>query len=117
MEYYPATNENEMQFGCKWMELEITTLSKATQIRKTNTTCFLPYVDASFESLDMCVSLWEKAAYLVVGGGVGQREARALLSKGVALLSSTKPYFLKIPSCQNNTTGLPPSLLDMELGG
>lgn len=100
------------------MELEITTLSKAIQIRKTNTTCFLSYVDASFESFDMCVSLWEKAAYLVVvGGGVGQRETRALLSKGVALLSSTKLHLLKIPSCQNNTTGLPPSLLDMELGG
>lgn len=83
MEYYSAIQENEMQFGSKWMELEITTLSKVTQIRKTNTTCFLSYVDAHFESLDMCVSLWEKASYLVVGGGVEQKEARVLLSKDV----------------------------------
>ena len=33
MEYYSAIKKNEMPFAAKWMKLEITTLSEASQTR------------------------------------------------------------------------------------
>lgn len=46
-----------MKCSDKRMELERITLSEITHSRKTNIVCFFSFVDKSFESSDMCISL------------------------------------------------------------
>lgn len=53
MEYYSTTKKMKiLKFEGKWVELDISVLSRTTQTQKTNT-CLL-YVNISLKYLDMC---------------------------------------------------------------
>lgn len=53
----PFLEENKtMKFTSKVMEFEAIILSKELKPQKRYIMCFLPFVDTSFDSSDMCVS-------------------------------------------------------------
>lgn len=79
-EYYSVINKNEViKFAGKWMELQIFILNEVTQLRKTNTKCFLSVVDAAFESSDYVHFIWNNQKEITErprGGSLREERAR-----------------------------------------